>query len=79
MRGIAYRRLQLDRAKARARRWLRLVNYGREWVTARVVGRHAADRVVCSCWMCGNARRHSGEVTRQELMADSPGRWSGLP
>ncbi len=69
MRGIAFRRHQLDRAKARARRYLRLVNYGREWVTARVVGRHAADRVVCSCSMCGNARRHQGEVTRQEQQA----------
>ena len=24
---------------------------------------------VCSCWMCGNPRRHLGEVTLQERRA----------
>ena len=25
------------------------------------------NRKVCSCWMCGNPRRHFGRITTQEL------------
>ena len=28
------------------------------------------DRQPCSCWMCGNPRRHFGTKTRQEIIAD---------
>jgi len=35
-------------------------------VRARRYRDHAA---VCSCWMCGNPRRHFGDVTRQEALA----------
>jgi hypothetical protein len=26
----------------------------------------------CSCWMCGNPRRHLGELTLQEIRASLP-------
>ena len=29
-----------------------------------------ATRKPCSCWMCGNPRRHFGTKTRQERIAD---------
>ena len=28
------------------------------------------DRKPCSCWACGNPRRHFGAKTRQEIIAD---------
>ena len=28
------------------------------------------DRQPCSCWMCGNPRRHFGKKTLQERIAD---------
>lgn len=31
----------------------------------------------CSCWMCGNPRRHSKELTRQERRAIDQGRQAG--
>jgi hypothetical protein len=35
----------------------------------RVAGKLAHCRTPCSCWMCGNPRRYSGEVTLQERRA----------
>ncbi len=70
MRGLAYRRHHWRRAKGRALRylsWLWLSHPG--WITATKVARYAVDRVPCSCFMCGNPRRFTGEVTRQELRA----------
>lgn len=67
MNGRAIRRLQQQRAKQLARHKLE------EWITPvtdRSVGIHAQTTVPCSCWMCGNPRRFSGEVTRQEILAD---------
>lgn len=29
----------------------------------------------CSCWMCGNPRRHFGEKTIQERRAEQPELW----
>jgi len=34
----------------------------------RLIGRMASSRAACSCWMCGNPRRHHGERTRKELL-----------
>lgn len=31
----------------------------------------AKNNTVCSCWMCGNPRKHFGELTRQEKIAES--------
>jgi hypothetical protein len=33
--------------------------------------RCADNLAICSCWMCGNARRTFGEVTRREIIHDS--------
>lgn len=30
----------------------------------------ATTRTPCSCWMCGNPRKHFGERTRQEAIAN---------
>jgi hypothetical protein len=68
MRGLAFRRHQRFRARRRALRYLRWSSEP-PWITARAVARWAVDRVPCSCWMCGNPRRYTGEVTRQELRA----------
>lgn len=32
--------------------------------------RLAAHGKLCSCYMCGNPRRHNGEITMQERKAD---------
>ncbi len=37
---------------------------------ARDLGRIAHARQSCSCWMCGNPRRHLGELTLQERWAN---------
>ena len=34
--------------------------------SARATGKRAQTRQPCSCWMCGNPRRHFGERTLQE-------------
>lgn len=68
MRGLAFRRHQVDRARRRALAYLRSIWAGNPGsITAGAVVRHAVDRTPCSCWMCGNPRRHLGEPTRQEL------------
>lgn len=70
MRGRAFRRHQWQRAKKRAGRYLRwLFADNPQWVTATAVARYAIDRTPCSCPWCGNPRRWTGQVTRQELQA----------
>ncbi len=70
MRGLAFRRHQMRRSKARALRYLRwLWTDAPQWITPRAIGRRAIDRTPCSCWMCGNPRRYHGKITRQELLA----------
>lgn len=34
---------------------------------SRVLGKHLACAALCSCAMCGNPRKFTGELTRQEL------------
>jgi len=36
----------------------------------RAIQAHTDNRTVCSCWMCGNPRKHFGERTRAEVLAD---------
>ncbi|WP_165251299.1 hypothetical protein [Paludisphaera soli] len=67
-RGRAYRRQQWQRAKARAVRLVRLLGLSLD--PPRVALAYAVDRKPCSCWMCGNPRRHLGERTRQERRFD---------
>jgi len=62
----AERRAKAERAKARARRQLRLM-WSSYWpVTEKAVGLHAATPKLCSCYMCGNPRRYFRELTLQE-------------
>ena len=72
MRGIAYRRHTEEREKARARRklkarWTWTPPEGRPiaYVAAQV-GMMAATRAPCSCFACGNPRRHFGELLMSE-------------
>jgi hypothetical protein len=37
---------------------------------AQAASRYAETRTPCSCWMCGNPRRHFGERSRQERAAE---------
>ncbi len=68
MKGFAYRRHQWGRAKGRAVRYLRwLFSDDAQWITPKRIARHALDRTICSCAMCGNPRHFTGEVTRQEM------------
>jgi hypothetical protein len=32
-------------------------------------GQLGKNNTVCSCWMCGNPRKYSGQLTRQEILA----------
>ena len=62
MRSRAYRRYQLERLKKRVAKY-----YGGYAANnPRHLGRLAATRTPCSCWMCRNPRRN-GYVTLQEL------------
>jgi hypothetical protein len=72
MRGIAYRRHTVAREKARAlrklkARWNWTPPEGRptEYVKAQV-GILATTRAPCSCYACGNPRRHFGEIPMGE-------------
>jgi hypothetical protein len=75
MRGIAYRRHTLAREKARAlrklkARWNWTPPEGRptEYIEAQV-GILAATRAPCSCFACGNPRRHFGTLSMGERRA----------
>ena len=35
----------------------------------RCLGIHVRTPAPCSCWMCGNPRRHFGQITHQEKAA----------
>ncbi len=72
MRGRAYRRLQAQRHKARARRMARLWRF-MEPDDPALVGIMARTRVRCSCWMCGHRRKWFGPPVaerRREEIAD---------
>lgn len=55
----ARRRADADRMKSRART---IYPHDKR-------ARHADHLKACSCWMCGNPRRHFGETTLQERKA----------
>lgn len=61
--GRAYRRAQIARLKAKRRRYYNGARDERE------LGRWVWTATVCSCWMCGNPRRFSGERTVQKRRA----------
>ena len=77
MRSLAYRRHQWERAKGRAVRYLRrLFSEDTQWINPKRIARHAVDRTVCSCAMCGDPRHFTGDATRQEIRsANGPRFW----
>jgi hypothetical protein len=57
--------------KAKTRAKVRLTKWGLGSDDPARVGKWASTHgKPCSCYMCGNPRRHFGEKTRQELIAD---------
>lgn len=70
MKGRSYRRHHAERIKAKARRiWYQI--WGHEIEEPCVLEKVADSIPTCSCWMCGNPRRHFNKQTRQELKADN--------
>lgn len=67
MRTRAYRRQQRHRIKTR------VADYygGHARNDPRQLGRLATTPTPCSCWMCGNARRHRGELSLQERRTEA--------
>jgi hypothetical protein len=66
MRSRAIRRHHEERVKARVRKYYGGMGIG----SPRQTGIIAHTRSLCSCWMCGNPRRHLKEVTVQEMRAE---------
>lgn len=65
-RGRALRRHHRERIERYVERVLMRVGF----VPREHVCRYISTRVPCSCWMCGNPRRHFHERTRQERLAE---------
>lgn len=65
----AVRRAHVARIKSRFVRKERARPYWHA-VDAYAQGRYAATHKTCSCWICGNPRRHLGDVTLDELRAE---------
>ncbi len=68
MRDLAYRRAQTNRAKQKA---AKVVNRWWGWLPVEIdhrdIGKMASVHCSpCSCYMCGNPRRHFDELTVQE-------------
>ncbi|KFG92189.1 hypothetical protein GQ56_0138930 [Burkholderia paludis] len=59
----ALRRHHFERIK-RARKFYLVLGKRRENPVE--LGRFVTTPAPCSCWMCGNPRRHLGELTMQE-------------
>jgi len=71
MRSRGIRRHHEQRIKSRVRRY-----YGSLAVDdPRYIGKIAHARRLCSCWLCGNPRRHWGQATIQELRANPMSDW----
>lgn len=44
-----------------------LMNYNACYASPRIYGMLYKTRTLCSCTMCGNARTHFGDLTKQEI------------
>jgi hypothetical protein len=71
MRGLAFRRHQEARSKAKAKRhlqerWNWSPPDGKPSPGPKEIGIHAKTRAICSCPACGNPRRHFGEIPVSE-------------
>ena len=69
MRSRSIRRHHERRIKSRVRSYYR----GYAAHDPRHIGKIAHARQLCSCFMCGNPRRHWRQPTLQELRADLAG------
>lgn len=82
MRSRAFRRWQAEKKKKKVRKYL--VNYRHEidengkmdWTRSamptndpHLIGMSARSPKCCSCYMCGNPRKHWNALTMQELKA----------
>ena len=73
-RNRAYRRWQAERKKNRVKKYW-VVSGMNDWFSMnfendpRIVGMTAHTPKCCSCYMCGNSRKHFGEITIQERRA----------
>lgn len=65
----ALRRHHSERRKRWVRRNLQHYFLDPSQPEPRRVGLYAETPKVCSCWMCGNPRKHFGELTFQEQRA----------
>jgi hypothetical protein len=63
----AERRHHYNRLKAYHRK--RLLWWWDEVLPDEIIASYATTGTKCSCWMCGNPRRHHGQITHQELIA----------
>lgn len=63
MRTRSWRRFQAVKTKAKAKH-VGTINCWKNAI------KHADNLSICSCWMCGNPRKHFKVRTRQELTAE---------
>ena len=59
---IDLRRHHAERLRAKRRAYLSMPKTS----TARTIGMLLHTSTLCSCWMCGNPRKHFGKATIQE-------------
>lgn len=65
------RRHHLDRIKHKRSNYYSLATWQIDVETKeRHLGRIANTAKLCSCWMCGNPRKHRSEKTVQEISAE---------
>ena len=68
MRDLAFRRQQEEKKKSKAKK------IGHSWYnhepTPKQIGFIAHSPKACSCYMCGNPRKHWKQKTFQEIKAD---------
>ena len=66
---MLYQRLKI--AKRKAKRINNRYNYWfKQPDEPKLLGKYRKTKRFCSCWMCGNPRRHFNEKTIQEKKAD---------
>lgn len=65
MQDLSVRRHHEQRLKIR---WAKRLSRDRETFTARDVGRRIHTAALCSCHMCGNARKHFHRRTFKEAL-----------
>jgi hypothetical protein len=69
------RRHHAQRLKAKRKKYNRVEGKS----NPRLLGMLVHSAAICSCWMCGNPRKHFGEVTRQERSAAEVARIDAWP